>query len=192
MSNTPWMDAFPIDESIVMRNGASSRTADELKVCFISDAIDVIEDLHERAIAPGSSVDTSQDFRRIVYRELRSRYLHAEEHHLETVGEGDEKRLSRDGFEALIKMLREWSEELDGALVRDPVSGNGWFDTDENGEYTNTEMPDPGELDEDLTSILSGLGVDVFWEDGFIMTPAHPEDCKGCDWGMVHDYMKGE
>lgn len=181
--NQAWLNDIEFDEAIVSRDGASTRTGDELKVQFITDAIDLIESLHDR------NPEAGFEFRHVTYRAMRSRSLHAEEHQWDVEGEGGSRSLTAAGFREFIGTMREWEKELNEALIRDPQSGLSWFDTDENGDYTNTSMPDPGELDEDLTTILSDLGIDVYWEDGYIITRVHPEGCKGCDWGMVHDYM---
>lgn len=184
-----WLKDIALDAPMVVREGASLRTADELKVCFLSDALDVLEDLHDKSIDTDAGVDSSQNFRHLVYRGMRVRSLHAEEYQFETTGDGDDRRLTRDGFAAFIAQFRAWVKELDEALVGQ--SGLGWFELDENGSYANTEMADPGELDEDLTSILSDLGVEVWWEDGYVITRAHPDDCRGCMYGEPHDYVSG-
>lgn len=188
MSDFAWLEGFDLDFALVLREGSSTRSADELKVVFISDAIDLIETLHDRSIADGSSLDTSQDFRARVYQALRSRAMHAEEN-LWDISESEPRRLTRDGFDQFIKTMNEWVEELNTELHKNGAFVS-WFDTDENGVLVNQDMADPDELREDLESILSDLGLWTQWEDGFRIEVQHPDDCVGCDrdMGEWHEY----
>lgn len=186
MSEFAWVEGLPVDESLVLREGSSLRSADQLKVVFIFDALNVIEDLMMSA----SFANVQDQFLVELYTSLRSRSLHAEENHWETTTESP-RRLTATGFWEFSKTVRGWAEGLDEELSKDPLSS--WFDRDENGLLANGELAGPEELCEDLQDALNRLGLWVTWDDGFRIEPAHPEDCIECEasYGEPHEYVSG-
>lgn len=195
MSNTPWTNGLTLDESIVIRNGGSNRTSDELKVCFIEDAIFLISSTYDRVDAADLDASKGVEFRQAIYDSLRKQALHPQEHQWTVEEAPGGPALSRTGMVEMLTTLREWLQELNDELElgRDEISGNAWFRYTNDGDYVNDEMTDPEEMVRDMEAVLSGIGFCTIWDDGFRIEPAHPEDCRGCGMSAQdeHEYEPG-
>lgn len=160
-----WLVGLDTDEPLVQREGAAVRTADELNVQFITDALDTVESLFERC----DSAERRMRFGNALYEALRSRSLHAEENVWSTTVHGDYRYLTSEGVAEFLVTLREWTQELDAELAKDS-SPSKWFERDDSGSIANDTLADPEELEEDMESVLSALGLRVDREDGYWVT----------------------